>query len=179
MMGLFSKKPQAPDYDAADCAAKKKRMREIFDETVENGNEYEILYCYMTSSKFERGFVFDTNTTSFFYYIVGYRTRDFSLVLVQIDSEMKEHSEAYYIDMDKIANVSYDPKYYQLCFQYQKGYGAYGELLKIQGTDSKTVYGPKNIYQPEEIEKFLDFAEAFRSVLAEKGCKLEKWKRKK
>lgn len=44
-MGLFSKKPQVPDYDAADCEAKKKRMREIFNEAVENGNEYEILYC--------------------------------------------------------------------------------------------------------------------------------------
>lgn len=44
-MGLFSKKPQVPDYDAVDCEAKKKRMREIFNEAVENGNEYEILYC--------------------------------------------------------------------------------------------------------------------------------------
>lgn len=177
-MGLFSKKPQVPDYDAADCEAKKKRMREIFNEAVENGNEYEILYCSMTSSKFEQGFFINTNTTSFFYYIAGYRQSDFSLVLVQIDSELKEHSEAIYIDMDKMANVSYNPKYSQLCFQYQKGYGAYGELLDIGGTSRKTMYGPKNIYQPEEIEKFLNFAEAFRDKLAQKGCKLEKWKRK-
>ncbi len=178
-MGLFSKKEKTPDYDAIDCEAKKKRMREIFDKTVEKGNEYEILYCYMTTSKFEHGFVFDTNTTSFFYYIVGYRMSDFDLILIQIDSELKEHSEAYHVDMDKIENVSYDPKYHQLCFKYQKGCREYGELLKIGGTNKKTIYGPKNIYQPEEIEKFLDFAEAFRNKLEQKGCKLEKWKRQK
>ena len=176
-MGLFSKKPQVPDYDKEDCEAKKKRMREIFNETVEDGNSYEILYAYMTTSKFERGFIFDTNTTSFFYYIVGYRKSDFDLVLIQIDSDIKEHTEALHIDMDKIANVSYNPKYYQLCFQYEKGCRDYGELLKIEGTSRKTLYGPKNIYQPEEIEKFLDFAEAFRSTLEQKGYKLDKWKR--
>ncbi len=74
-------------------------------------------------------------------------------------------------------NVSYDPKIYQLCFRYEKNHDNYGELLKIKGTSSKTLYGPKNIYQPEEIEKFLDFAEDFRATLEEKGYKLEKWKR--
>ena len=33
-MGLFSKKPKAPEYDPADCAAKKKRLREIFKEAL-------------------------------------------------------------------------------------------------------------------------------------------------
>ena len=131
----------------------------------------------MTSSKFERGFVFDTNTTSYFYYIVGYRKSDFDVVLIQIDNELKEHTEAYHIDMSKIVNVSYNPKYYQLCFVYEKGSRDYGEILNIEGTDRKTLYGPKNIYQPEEREKFLDFAEAFRSNLEQKGYKLEKWKR--
>ena len=28
-MGLFSKKPVEPDYDATECEAQKKRMREI------------------------------------------------------------------------------------------------------------------------------------------------------
>ncbi len=176
-MGLFSKKTKAPIYDAVDCENKKKRMREIFNETLSDGNSYDILYAYMTSSKFERGFVFDTNTTSFYYYIVGYRLSDYSLVLVQVDQDLKEHSEAYFVDMSKVVNVSYNPKYYQLCFVYEKGSREYGELLKIEGTSSKTLYGPKNIYQPEEIEKFLDFAEAFRSDLEQKGYKLEKWKR--
>ena len=122
-MGLFSKKPQAPNYDQEDCIVKKQRMREIFNETVEDGDSYEILYAYMTSSKFERGFIFDTNTTSFYYYIVGHRRSDFDVVLIQVDSQLGEHTDACPIEMDKVVNVSYEPKYHQLCFQYEKNYG--------------------------------------------------------
>ena len=42
---------------------------------------------------------------------------------------------------------------------------------------SKTLYGPKNIHQLDEIERFLDFAEAFRVKLEQRGYKLDKWKR--
>ena len=65
-MGLFSKKSKEPEYDAADCERKKKRMREAFNEAVKDGDTYEVLYAYMSTSKFERGFVFDCNTTTFF-----------------------------------------------------------------------------------------------------------------
>lgn len=176
-MGLFSKKPKQPEYDAADCEVKKKRMREIFNKTVRDGDTYEILYAFMTTSKFERGFVFDTNTTSFFYYIAGFRQSDFSLTLVQIDADLQEHTEPFYVDMENVGNVSYNAKVQQICFQYKKGSTDYGELLNIGGTSSKTLYGPKNIHQPDEMEKFLDFAEAFRATLEQKGYKLDKWKR--
>lgn len=176
-MSLFSKKQKEPEYDIEDCKLKKKRMREIFNAAVENGDSYEILYGYMNSSKFKHGWIYDTNTTTFYYYIIGYRKSDFDMVLIQVDNSLNEHSEAFHIEMDRVVNVSYNSKYYQLCFQYEKNYGQYGELLKIEGTDKKTLYGPKNIYQPDEREKFLDFAESFRSMLEEKGNKLDKWKR--
>ena len=38
-------------------------------------------------------------------------------------------------------------------------------------------YGPKNIHQPDEIERLLDFAETFRVKLEQRGYKLDKWKR--
>ena len=176
-MGLFSQKTKAPEYDPADCEAKKKRLREIFNEVVEDGDSYEVLYASMNSSKFERGFFFDTNTTTFYFYVVGYRRSDLGIVLIQVDSALENHSEAAFIDMDSVVNVSYDPKISKACLEYRKDYGSYGELLGIGGTSSKTMYGPKNIYQPEERERFLDFLEAFRSHLEQKGYKLDKWKR--
>lgn len=175
-MGLFSKKPKTVEYDKEDCQIKKNRMREIFNETVNDGDTYDILYAYMNESKFERGFVFDTNTTSFYYYIVGYRQSDFDIILIQVDKDLKEHTDAFHIDMESIVNVSYDPKITKACLQYKKGYEKYGELLEIGGTSSKTLYGPKNIYQPEEKEKFLDFLESFRTKLEQKGYSLDKWK---
>ena len=102
---------------------------------------------------------------------------DFDIVLIQIDQELKEHTEACHIEMGKVVNVSYNPKYYQLCLEYEKGYGQFGELLNLGDTSRKTMYGPKNIQQTEEREKFLDFAEAFRGTLEQKGYKLDKWKR--
>lgn len=176
-MGLFSKKPKEPDYDREDCEVKKKRLREIFNEQVEDGESYEVLYAYMNSSKFERGWIFDTNTTTFYYYIVGYRESDFDMILIQVDSELKEHTEAFHIDMANVVNVSYDPKISKACLEYKKGYGSFGELLAIGDTSRKTLYGPKNINQPEERDKFLDFLERFRGVLEQRGYKLDKWKR--
>lgn len=176
-MGLFSRKPKAPEYDPVDCEAKKKRLREIFNETVEDGDSYEVLYAYMNSSKFERGFIFDTNTTTFYFYVIGYRRSDFRVVLIQVDSALEKHSEALPIDMDSVVNVSYDPKISKACLKYRKDYGSYGELLAIGGTSAKTLYGPKNIHQPEERERFLDFLEAFRAKLEQKGYKLDKWTR--
>ena len=176
-MGLFSKKPKVPEYDPADCAAKKKRLREIFNEAVEDGDSYEVLYASMNTSKFERGFFFDTNTTTFYFYVVGWRRSDFRIVLVQVDSALENHSEALPIDMDSVVNVSYDPKISKACLEYGKDCDRFGELLGIGGTSSKTMYGPKNIHQPEERERFLDFLETFRAHLEQKGYKLDKWKR--
>lgn len=176
-MGLFSKKPKEPDYDKEDCELKKKRIREIFNEVIEDGDSYEVLYAYMNSSKFEHGLIFDTNTTTFYYYIIGYRKSDSDIVLIQVDNELKEHTEAFHVDMESVVNVSYDPKITKACLQYKKGYGSYGELLDIGDTSRKTLYGPKNINQPEEREKFLDFLEEVRTGLEQKGYKLDKWKR--
>lgn len=94
-------------------------MREIFSETVKDGDTYEVMYAYMSTSKFERGFVFDWNTTTFFCYIVGFRRSDFSLVLVQIDAALQEHSEPFYVDMDNVGNISYDPKIHRNSFGYR------------------------------------------------------------
>lgn len=176
-MGAFSKKQKEPEYDAEKCAAKKKRMREMFNEAVEDGDDYEILYATQTSSKFERGFVFDTTTTSFYHYILGYRADFGKVVMVQIDRELTQHSEAVFIDMYSVEGVHYNPKYSQACLKYKKGYGDYGEILNIGDTGSKTMYGISDMVQKEEREKFLDFLEDERSRLINEGYKQEKWKR--
>ena len=176
-MGLFSKKPKELEYDAEECSRKKARMREMFNEAVPDGGSYELIHATQTSTKFEQGFIFDTNTTTFCFYVMGYRRSDFRIVLIQVDSALEHHSEAVFLDMDSIVNVSYDPKIRKACLEYRKDYGRFGELLDIGGTSSKTMYGPKNIHQPEEKERFLDFLEAFRARLEQKGYKLDKWKR--
>lgn len=176
-MGFFSKKPKAPQIDLAVSAEHKKRLRQIFDETVEDGAAFQILYGYSTSTKFERGFVLDSTTTTFYEYIIGYRADDRQVVLVQIAPDLTRHSEAFYLEMEKIVNVSYDPKLCQTCLQYVKGYDRYGEILNIKDCSGKAVLGVANLEQGAEREAFLDFLEGFRAELAAKGYKLDKWRR--
>ncbi|MCM1193383.1 MAG: hypothetical protein NC123_03455 [Butyrivibrio sp.] len=176
-MGLFSKKPTIPEYDEADCRRKKERMRELFNGEVEDGDTYNVLHATQHTYKFERGFVTNTNTTTFYHYILGYRPEDQKVVLVQTDVELTHCSDAFYVDMDSIVNVSYDPKIKMACLQYPKGHSSYGELLYLDDNGSKTMAGMPNMVQPREREAFLDFLESVRSRLAQQGKKLDKWKR--
>lgn len=176
-MGLFSKKPKALEYDSADCQKKKEIMRKMWNEAVEDGDSYEILHATQTTSKFERGLVFNTNTTTFYHYIVGYRKSDWRVGLVQIDAELTQHTEPFFVDMNAVVGVTYNPKYQQAWLIYQKGYESYGEQFDIDDTGSKTVAGIPNTVQPEEREKFLDFLEELRSRLEQQGHKQEKWRR--
>ena len=176
-MGLFSKKPKELEYDATDCMNKKTRIREMFNEAVADGDTYEILHATETSSKYEKGFVFNTNTTTFYHYILGYRKSDCKIVLVQTDRELTRHSDAFFVDMDAVVDVHYNPKQVQACLIYQKGYSSYGEILNIGDTGSKTMCGIANMVQKDEREAFLDFLENVHSSLEQKGYKQEKWKR--
>lgn len=97
--------------------------------------------------------------------------------MVQIDRELTQHTEPFFIDMSMVEKVSYDAKLKQAWLIYRKGYNAYGEQFNISDTGSKTMAGITNTVQPEEREKFLDFLEELRSRLEQQGYKQEKWKR--
>lgn len=175
-MGLFSKKPKELDYDPVDCASKKARFREIFNEVVSDGDTYSILNATNSESKFTKGVWINTTTTSFYFFIVGYRRSDNQVVLVQISHDLAEYSEAFYVEMDAITDVYYDVKVQQACLVYRKNYGSYGEILTIQDSSRKALY-LTNISQSQEREDFLDFLEEFRHTLEQKGYRLSKWKR--
>ncbi len=176
-MGLFSKKPKELVYDAAECQRKKELMRQMFNETLADGDSYEILHATETTTKFEHGFLFDTNTTSFYHYILGYRKSDDSIVLVQVDQQLTQHSEACYVDMPAVVGVHYNPKYSQAVLTYRKNYPQYAEILDIGDTGSQTMAGITNTVQKEEREAFLDYLEVLREKLLQQGHKQEKWKR--
>ena len=176
-MGIFTRQPKGLVYDEAKSRRNMGKMRELFNDAVEDGDSYAILHATETTSKFERGFVLNTTTTTFYHYIVGYRKSDWKVVMVQIDRELTVHSDAVYVEMDKVVGAHYNPKYLQVCLTYVKGYPDYGEILNIGDTGSKTVAGIPNTVQQEEREAFLDFIEGLRGRLEQQGYKQEKWKR--
>lgn len=176
-MSLFSKKTKEFVYDKEESEKKKKLIREIFDEAVEDGASYRLFLASELSSKFEKGFFIDTNTTTYYYYIFGYRENDQAMIMVQVDAELVNYSEPFSILVDSLKDISYDKKYDQVCLEYKKGFGSYGEVLKIHDYSNKTICGIQNLYQEEERNAFLDFLETVRDTLEKNGMKLSKWKR--
>ena len=75
-MGLFSKKKQMVEYDKVESERQKKIMQEIFNEAVSEGETYQIFLATELSSKYEKGLFLDTNTTTYYYYIFGFREKD-------------------------------------------------------------------------------------------------------
>ena len=67
----------------------KARMREIFNESVPNGDDYKLIYCHMEN--FTNAVV--VKVTKHANYIVGYKEGE--VVVIPVDSELKEYGEAY------------------------------------------------------------------------------------
>lgn len=176
-MGLFSKKPKLPVYDAQDCQAKKARMREIFNSLVEDGDSYRLVLAESTTFQKESGIIFDTQTTTYCHLIAGHRTSDWQTVLIQVDRELAQYGEPLYVEMDAVVETSYYPKLKQAWLIYRKDYGKYGEKLEVWDTGSDSQYAVANMQQEKEREEFLDYLESFTEHLKEKGYKFRKWKR--
>lgn len=175
-MGLFSKKPKTISYDPQISNENKSKLRALFNDAVEDGDTYQILYGTSSSSHVEKGFVLDTRVTTFYSYIMGWREADSRVVFVQINTELTQHADAFYITINQVKETSYNIKLNQIWFIYKEG-PDYGMGLKI-GDRSSTVYaGLSNLYQEPEREAFLDFFEKYTDKLLQTGFKFKKWKR--
>ena len=67
----------------------KARMREIFNSSVANGDDYKLIYCHMEN--LTNAIIVKVTKHSNF--IVGYKEGE--VVVIPVDSELKEYGEAY------------------------------------------------------------------------------------
>ncbi len=176
-MGLFSKKKQMVEYDKVESERQKKIMREIFNEAVSEGETYQIFLATELSSKYEKGLFLDTNTTTYYYYIFGFREKDKKMFMVQVDPELVNYSHPIAIEVDTLKDISFNKKYDEVCLEYKKEVGMFGEVMKIHDYGKKTMGGISNLYQETERNAFLDFLEDVRKEMTENGYTLSKWKR--
>lgn len=176
-MGLFSKKPKPLSIDPDISAENKRKMREMFNELVEDGDSYHVIYAGTSDSTFSRGLVYDTTTTTFHYLIVGYRESDFRVAVIEIGREIKSHGTPCFVEIDEIRETNYYPKLYQAWLIYKKGHEQYGVKLEIGDCSANSAYGMRNIDQHEEREDFLNFLEKYTDALRAKGFKIKAWKR--
>ena len=62
-MGLFGKLFKGPEVDQAKSDANAKKMRMLFDQVVENGDDYRLIFGYTEDvSRFNYGFVHGSKT---------------------------------------------------------------------------------------------------------------------
>lgn len=176
-MGLFSKKPKPLHIDPAVSADKKRRMREMFNGLVEDGDTYRLIYAGTSDSTFSRGLVVDTTTTTFHYLIIGYRESDFRVAVIEIDREIENHGTPCFVEIDEIESTDYYRKLHQAWLIYKKGQEGYGIKMEIGDCSAESLYGMRNIDQKEEREDFLNFLEKYTDALRAKGYKMKAWKR--
>lgn len=175
-MGLFSKKPKQVMIDHAASEENKRKMREIFDFAVEDAKSYQIIHASSSEQSFDKGFIFDTTTTTFHNFIIGYRESDFQVVVLEIDREIQKHGEPFYIKIDEIKETCYYPKLCQAWLIFKEN-SIYGVEMNISDGSSTSAYGMRNVDQAAEREAFLDFLEKYTNELRKKGYKIKPWKR--
>lgn len=177
-MGLFSRKPKPFSYDPQQSEEHKGKLRQLFNDAVEDGDEYHIIYGVTSSApKIQKGLVMDTLTTSFYSYILGWRDEDTTVVIVAIDADLTQHGEPFYLTIDEVKETHYDSKVSGKAWFIFKDSSEYGIGLNIRDRSDTTVAGLKNLYQAEEREQFLDFFEKYTDTLLQTGHKFKKWKR--
>ena len=81
-MGFFSKLFKGPEIDMEKSAANAKKMRQLFNQVVENGDDYQLIFGYTEDvSRFNYGFVHGSKT-KIGNLIVGWNEADQTIVAV-------------------------------------------------------------------------------------------------
>jgi hypothetical protein len=166
-MGLFKRKPK---FYPEQGEANKKKMREIFNEVVEDGEGYQILRGGYSNSQIEGGIYIDTRVTTYMNYIIGYRKSDFSIVAVEVNKELTQFSEPFFIQIKEIKYTDYTPKHNLLCLMYKdktyQGKKMYMFAFSFGDTDAKSPFMVPNIQQQEERDKFVEFLKKYNGCLS-------------
>lgn len=81
-MGIFGKLFKGPEVDMAKSDANRKKMRALFNQVVENGDNYKLIYGYTEDvGRFNYGFVHGSKT-KIGNLIVGWNEADKTIVVI-------------------------------------------------------------------------------------------------
>ena len=93
-MGLFGKLFKGPEIDMEKSAANARRMRELFNDAVESGDDYRLIYGYTEDvSRFNYGFVHGSKT-KIGSLIVGWNEAAETIIVVPTVPDLSGRGEA-------------------------------------------------------------------------------------
>lgn len=89
-MGLFNHLFKGPQVDMEKSNANARKMRELFNSRVENGDDYKIIFGYSEDvGRFNYGFVHGSKT-KIGNLIVGWKEEDVTIVVCNVARKMQK-----------------------------------------------------------------------------------------
>ena len=160
-MGLFGKLFKGPEIDHAKSQANKEKMRALFNQVVENGDQYRLLACYTEDvRRFNYGLVHGSKT-SIASLIVGWREDDPTVVLVPTVPDLSGCGDPEILRKADILKAYHEKMMDSLViYPDQKGYTA---LKTFSWLEDEKLY----IYVDQEQEE-KDFRDFFLHTYATK-----------
>jgi hypothetical protein len=153
-MGLFNHLFKGPQVDMEKSNANARKMRELFNSRVENGDDYKIIFGYSEDvGRFNYGFVHGSKT-KIGNLIVGWKEEDVTIVVVPTIPDLSECGEPTYYRRNEILKA-YRNKYPTDAFIIYPDKKSYIGINAYDWLDDEKLY--VYISQEKELEEFTDF----------------------
>ena len=153
-MGLFNHLFKGPQVDMEKSNANARKMRELFNSRVENGDYYKIIFGYSEDvGRFNYGFVHGSKT-KIGNLIVGWKEEDVTIVVVPTIPDLSECGEPTYYRRNEILKA-YRNKYPTDAFIIYPDKKSYIGINAYDWLDDEKLY--VYVSQEKELEEFTDF----------------------
>ena len=153
-MGLFSKFVKGPQPDMEKSEANAKKMRQLFDQVVTDGDQYRLIFGYTEDvSRFNFGLVHGSKT-KIGNLIVGWREDTNTIAILPSVPDLSQCGEVTFYAHDQILKA-YRSKYPTDAFVIYSDRRNYISINAYEWLDDESLY----IYvsQPEELAAFTEF----------------------
>ena len=153
-MGFFSKLFKGPEVDQAKSDANRKKMRLLFNQVVENGDRYQLIFGYTEDvSRFNYGFVHGSKT-KIGNLIVGWNEAEETVVVVPTVPDLSGCGDPTFYRRSEILKA-YRNKYPTDAFVIYPDKKGYIAINDYDWLDDESLY--VYVSQEAELAAFTDF----------------------
>ena len=153
-MGFFSKLFKGPEVDQAKSDANRKKMRLLFNQVVENGDRYQLIFGYTEDvSRFNYGFVHGSKT-KIGNLIVGWNEAEETVVVVPTVPDLSSCGDPTFYRRSEILKA-YRNKYPTDAFVIYPDKKGYIAINAYDWLDDESLY--VYVSQEAELAAFTDF----------------------
>ena len=153
-MGFFSKLFKGPEVDQAKSDANRKKMRLLFNQVVENGDRYQLIFGYTEDvSRFNYGFVHGSKT-KIGNLIVGWNEAEETVVVLPTVPDLSGCGDPTFYRRSEILKA-YRNKYPTDAFVIYPDKKGYIAINAYDWLDDESLY--VYVSQEAELAAFTDF----------------------